>query len=332
MKKADQALIDLFVDKMTTEFDDMGTKTAKSFLEKAVISKEIEPITEENIENWYENIFKEHMFIIDEKTYLNASIQALKIQFTMAGTDFGSSRQRDLGQKWSDTIRGYLGEFGVQQYFHNKWDIEIDLGHEEGALADYLPTDIHKIKLPGEDEQRNANLNVSIKTTKSNGIWLDIPGDQYHHSDIYILAKIGIGTDHLFSFFKHISVFKDKILKCGQDEGCINEEEADEIFEKIPSFSKIYGYVPGFINSDDTHDTFTYEGKKGRKNYKIYNWTGKFEQEYLNQIRTQEDLVTSAKVTFEGIGSFSQSNRYIFGMKSLKNTEADWKTLVIEKI
>ena len=45
-------------------------------------------------------------------------------------------------------------------------------------------------------------LNISIKTSKWNGIWLDIPGNQFEHSDIHVFVKIGAGRDHLFAFFK----------------------------------------------------------------------------------------------------------------------------------
>ena len=181
----------------------------------------------------------------------------------MAGADFGSSRQRDLGQKWADTIRGYLGEFGTKQVF-KRFNIIIDLGHEEGTLDDYLPQDIHEVKLPSDTKLREPKLKVSIKTTKANGIWLDIPGDQFNHSDIYILTKIGAGTNHLFSFFKELSIFKDTILKEGIKSGCIKKDEANEINDKIPSFQKIYGYIPGFIEYHKKYDKFKYEGKNGK--------------------------------------------------------------------
>lgn len=324
----EQAIANKHIEKMISDFPEMGIDSAKSFIEKALISKEIETVSDVDIVNWYENIFKKYLFIIDEQTYLEASIQALKVQFLLAGTDFGSSRQRDLGQKWSDTIRGYLGEFGLKQVFNN-FGIEIDLGHEAGALEQFLPQDIHMVKLEGETDLREPSLKVSIKTTKSNGIWLDIPGDQFNHSDIYILAKIGIGTDHLFSFFKQISVFKDKILKCGKDQGCLDEEEAEIIYNQVPSFHKIYGYIPGFIEYSSVYDNYHYEGRKGRTNFKIYDWAGKYEKSFLNIIKTNEK---ANKVEFEGIGQFADQNKYIFGMKSLKNADDEWERLIFNRL
>lgn len=314
---------------MLIDFVGMDSDIAFQFINKAYDAKVFASTSENVLTEWYENRFKPYVFLLGEHEYTQASIQSLRIQFRIAGTDYGTSRQRDLGQKWSDTIRGYLGELGVKQIFKKKLDIDITLGHEPGELDEYLSVDIHKVKLPNEAVLRPPNINVSIKTTKSNGIWLDIPGDQFSHSDVYILALIGVDVNHLFSFFKHLSVFKDKILKQGLDNNYINQEVADEIYNKIPSFKKIYGYIPGLVTSNTNIDSYTYEGKMGKSNYKISNWCGKYETEYLQDIRTKHG---AGKVEFEGIVSFTQSNRHIFGLKSLKYSEEDWNENLITKI
>lgn len=325
----------LVTDIILNKYPDMDESIAKSFANKANLTSELDTQNattiehvEEAFQDWFDNRFSPFVFKIEEHDYLDCSIQALKVQFLLAGTDYGTSRQRDLGQKWSDTIRGYLGEYGVKQVFKNLFDTDISLGHEAGTLSEYIDSDIQSIKFSGE-EARKPKLNISIKTTKSNGVWLDIPGDQFSHSDIYILSKIGVGTDHLFSFFKHISVFKDKILKCGFDGGCISKEEANDIYDKIPSFKPVYGYISGFIESSGRTGTYTYSGKKGRKNFKIINYCGKYESEYLLDIKEVEQ---ANKVEFVGIGSFSQSNRYIFGMKSLRFSREEWESYLLSKI
>lgn len=325
-KKEDNFLREFINNVILFEYADMPNDIAYSFVSKAFDSGELSSL--DNINEWYESRFKKNLFILDEDEYTRATIEALKIQFLIAGTDFGSSRQRDLGQKWSDTIRGYLGELGVQQVLKNNFKLDVSLGHEKGILEDFLPSDIHKVKFDN-DIERSPNLNISIKTTKSNGIWLDIPGDQFSHSDVYILTKIGITTDHLFSFFKHISVFKDKVLRRGQDSGFLTEEEAKKIYDDVPSFNKIYGYIPGFITSNEDYSIYTYEGRKPKSKFSITNWIGKYEESYLNDIKEKESAKT---VEFSGIGKFSQSNRYIFGIKSLYYKESDWQEMVISKI
>ena len=265
-------------------------------------------------------------------------IEALKIQFLIAGTDFGSSRQRDLGQKWSDTIRGYLGDFGVQLCFKERWNIDIDLGHEEGTLEEYLPLDIHRVKFEGDTDFREPNLKVSIKSTKSNGIWLDIPGDQFHHSDIFILTKLIITTDHLFSFFKAISVFEDKILKLGLDKGLLTEETSQHIYDNIPSFKPVYGYIAGFVEYSDNYETYSYEYKRfvtNTKNANIYNYAGILDSEVLKKMKqeiAEAENREKVGIKFVGIDSFSKSKRYVFGMRALKYKESDWKNFVIDKI
>jgi hypothetical protein len=328
MNKLEQAIVDNQIDIMLSEFEGMSKSTAKSFIEKALVSKEISEIIDEKIQEWYINNFKKYSFIINEETYLEAIIESLKIQFNIVGSDFGSSKQRDFGQKWSDTIRGYIGELGTKQVFE-RFNIKIDLGHEEGSLKDFLPQDIHKVKLPCESEFRDPKIKISIKSAKANGIWLDIPGDQINHSDIYILAKIGIGTDHLFSFFKHISVFKDKILQRGKDGGFLNDSDALKIYEKVPSFEKIYGYIPGFIEFSKDYYKFKYEGKIGKSIFKIFNWQGYYEEDLLTEIKIKEG---AKKVKFEGIGNFSKQKKYVFGTKSLRNTEDEWNEFIFSKI
>lgn len=338
MKKAEEELIKRKAEEFSSLYDgEISAGEFSTLMKKCAECRSIEFIEESDIDNWYSNRFKPNVFKISEDTYLKAMIEALKIQFLIAGTDFGSSRQRDLGQKWSDTIRGYLGEFGTQQWFKERWDIDIDLGHEEGTLEEYLPTDIHAVKTPSDTELREPNLKVSIKSTKSNGIWLDIPGDQFHHSDIFILTKLIITTDHLFSFFKAISVFEDKILKCGLDKGYLTQEVADQIYDNIPSFKPVYGYIAGFVEYAEQYESYNYEYSIGRTNAKLYGYSGVYEgDETLREIKRKIDSIETDKTVknceFVGIGKFNSSKRYVFGMRNLRYTDQDWNSFVVSKI
>jgi len=317
------------VNKMLKDFVDMDMLVATQFISKAYEVRVFKNTSDESLVDWYDKKFKPNVFLLDEDEYTEASIQALKIQFLIAGTDFGTSRQRDMGQKWSDTIRGYLGELGLKQLLHNRFNIDIELGHEPGVLEEYLDLDIPQVRKGGEFEYRKPLINVSIKTTKSNGVWLDIPGDQFSHSDLYVLALIGVDVNHLFSFFKHLSVFKDKVLKKGVDNHCINQLEADEIYNKVPSFKKIYGYIAGLVSSDTNINDYTYDGIMGRTNFTITNWSGKYEEVYLENVKRDKG---ARSVKFAGIGTFTQSNRHIFGLAGLKNSEKDWKNMLVDKI
>jgi len=118
-------------------------------------------------------------------------------------------------------------------------------------------------------------------------------------------------------------------LKKGLDSNCINQSEADEIYNKVPSFHKVYGYIPGIITKETNPNNYLYEGKMGRSTYKITNWSGKYMEEYLTVIKQEHG---ARKVEFEGIGSFSQTNRHIFGLKSLESKQEYWMNQLINKL
>src|SRR3989338_3963644 len=178
---------------------------AQMIFDKAVAGGEIVDVkSEQSSTEWVETRLLPNTVFIDETGYARMCIDALKILGTTAATDYGGSRQRDLGQLWADMTRGYLGEFAFAKFLEKQYNIATNLDHEKGDLKKYLPTDIHSIQRQGEAE-REPKITVGIKTTKWNGIWLDLPGDQFNHSDAHILVKVGTGRDHLFAYFKKIS-------------------------------------------------------------------------------------------------------------------------------
>ena len=310
------------------DYPDMDLLIAYDFVSKAFLSGAIKSNDNEELLNWYSNIFKKNLFILDQKDYSEASIDALKKQFSLAGTDFGSSKQRDLGQKWADTIRGYLGEIGVRKLFKNKYNLEIFLAHEPGELDEFVSKDIHEVKFH-DQLKRKPNIKVSIKTVKSNGIWLDFTEQMFIHADAHINCCVGVGTNHLFSFFKHLSVFKDKIIKNAIDNNFINQVEGNNIYDQVPSFKNIYGYVPGFVIKKQQYENYFYSGKKGTSNYTIDKWSGKYLHSYLEIIKKKEN---AKNVKFLGIGKFSREKVYVFGLSSLMSSDQDWKDFVINKI
>src|SRR3989338_9504742 len=211
-------------------------KEAVNIIDKAIAGGEIAP--DDDFDDWINKRFLPNLVFIDEKGYSLMCIDALKILSKTAPTDYGSSRQRDLGHLWADMTRGYLGQYAFKLFLKDRWGITAKLGHEAGELKDYLPMDIHQIREP-EGEYRVPRIKVGIKAVKWNAIWFDISGDQFNHSDIHVLLKVGTGRYHLFPFFKKISVFKDKILKVGQEVGSLSEEEAEKLYQDLPTFTPI---------------------------------------------------------------------------------------------
>lgn len=308
----------------------LGTdgKEAEMIIEKAISGGEI--ITSDQYEDWFNNRFVPNVVFIDEEGYAKMCIDALKILKGTAATDFGGSRQRDLGQLWADMTRGYLAEYAFIKFLKDKWGVEAELGHEEGKLSDYLPMDVHKVKKPGETALREPNIKIGIKGTKWNGIWFDIPGKQFEHSDIHVLVKVGTGRDHLFAYFKHISVFKDKVLKKGIEVGSLSQDEADTLYNRLPVFSPIPAYIVGFSKTKDSYEALPYLGKKGRINYTIQSWKGEIKAGNLKEIKEKEKV--EGKVSFLGIGKFAHDSGYLFNTGSLFWIKDEWQKNVIDRL
>lgn len=279
----------------------------------------------ENVEDWVNNRFIPNCIEIDKDEYALMCVNALKSVFSVAASDYGSSRQRDLGQMWADMIRGYLGEIAFVKFLKANWNIQADIGHEKGKLSDFLPMDIHQITLPDEPS-RKPKLNISIKTSKWNGIWLDIPGNQFEHSDIHVFVKIGAGRDHLFAFFKEISVFRDKVLPIGEKVGSLTKAESESIFESLPSFVPIKAYICGFVSKFKKYQPLSYSGKKGRKNFTIHGWNGPISAGDLDKIKEMENVV--GKSAFSGIGEFSHDQGYLFNTGNLVWSKSDWDNVI----
>ena len=300
----------------------VNLQEAENIIDKAVSGGEI--TREVTFDTWIEKRFLPNLVFIDERGYSQMCIDALKILSKTAPTDYGSSRQRDLGHLWADMTRGYLGEYAFSLFLKNCWGITAKLGHEVGELADYLPMDIHQIKEP-QAEYRSPRLKIGIKAVKWNGIWFDISGDQFNHSDIHVLVKVGTGRDHLFAFFKKISVFKDKILKVGQEVGSLSEEEADKLYQDLPSFTPISAYICGFVPKDAEYASLSYTGKKGRLHYTITSWNGPIASGDLDRIKEREGV--TGKIKFEGIGKFAHDRGYLFNTGSILWKEEDWSSV-----
>jgi hypothetical protein len=299
----------------------ISIKDAEIIINTSLLGGEIS--NEIDLQNWLNQRFLPNCIFINEEGYTKMCINALKILVSIISTNKRKNVERDLFYLWGNLTQKYLGEYAFQLFMKQKWNIESELGHEKGNIQDFLLTDIHKIKMTGETE-RNPNLKISIKTTKWNGIWLDIPGDQFNHADVHLLVKVGTGRDHLFAFFKRISVFQDKILKRGQDVGVLTKAESDQLYEELPSFSPIPAYICGFVWQNYQYKNLPYSGKMGRKNYTITGWNGAINPNDLEEIKKIESV--SGSIKFEGIGSFSHDRGYLFNTGNLLWQEKDWNS------
>ena len=322
-----QTVLTLSVSEILGGISEKELSVASMIVNKAMIAGEFDEGTHKE---WLEKRFMPNCVCIGEKEYAQMCIDSLKILPDVAGTDFGSSRQRDMGQLWADMTRGYLGEMAFTLFLNKHWEIESELRHERGNLKDYLPTDLHGIRSPGDYDFKIPKLKIGIKTTKWNGIWLDIPNDQFNHSDAHILVRVGTGRDHLLAFFKSLSVFKDKIIRKGTDEGFLNIQEGDELFDRLPNFKKIVAYICGFAVKDCNYKELPYDGKSGRLNFNITSWNGPIKSGDL--LRIKDERKAKGKIKFEGIGSFAHDSGYLFNSGSLLWKKEDWEKKLIRRL
>ncbi len=275
-----------------------------------------------SIEHWIDQQLIPNSLLIDKDGYTEMCIDALKTISTQVLTDFGTSRQRDFGQAWADTIRGYLGEYAVTKFLERDFGVKTKLAHQRGNAESFYDSDISEVW--SGNAWRKPNINVGIKTTKFNGLWLDVAKEQFAKSNIHVQVKIGGGSTHLFSFFKELSIFRDKILKVGLDGNYLTQKESDQIWEDIPKFKSIPAYITGYAIRDYPYEPLDYEGHMAKLHYTIHTFRGLLPRDYREQISKKEKVPSRGKVKFESIEEFSKSDRFLFNTGSILRTHDDW--------
>lgn len=285
----------------------------------------------EDLGYWVDNRLKPNLFRIDDDWYARMCIDALKTIQTTTPSDYWSSRQRDMLQIWWDTIRWYLAEYAVLLFFKTNWGIDVRLWHEQGNLEDYLNTDIYSYRIKKWESFKKPLINIWIKWTKFNWIWLDMPGNQFSHSHIQILVKVWVSRDHLLAYLNHINVFKDNLFKKWIELWITDKTEVDDICWKLPKFSSIFAYIAGFVVTwEEKYMELDYKGKKWRKNYEITSWNWPFNKEKDLEIIKKKESV-DWKIKFLWVGEFAHSG-YLFNAWKLLWKKEDWERYIIEKL
>jgi hypothetical protein len=199
---------------------------------------------ENNITTWFNTRFKPNSVVLDKIDYSKALIRSLWIAPNLAALDFAGGRLRDFAQLWTDTARGFLGEIAVQKFLKNNHNLDIYLETRRGKAEEFMPSDILVIE-KGADKPRESKTKVSIKTTKLNGRWLEIPESQFKQSDVFILVKLGISRYHFTSYLKQTV---KQLLNDGLNIKELNEEQVQTLTDEIPNWNSIPAYVSGFVN------------------------------------------------------------------------------------
>lgn len=291
-----------------------------------------------NLEEWAEWLSWASV-VLDEKDYLVVATHALHLAPELAATDYGTARQRDLGQLWTDIIRGFLGEIAFTKWLESRFGVKATLDFRKGRLEEFLPSDIKEI------DGRKPRLNISIKTTKLRGIWLDVPYAQMEHSDIFVLIRVGVTREHFVAFLKKISVIKDKILERALELGIVSKPELDEIWSRIPEFTNIPAYVAGFLDGRKLADklekekVLTVGGRIVGRRLVINEFLGfwhpdddDYRKLVLNKYweRHPSPSERGLELEFEGIRGFSRALHFIANSGALSKKVHEWEAVVEE--
>lgn len=233
--------------------------------------------------------------LLDERDYLTAAVHALDLAPRIPATDYGTTRQRDLGQLLTDAIRGFLGEIALAKWLGERFEVRVVLDYRKGPLPEFLPSDIRLVN------GRPPRLNVSIKTTKLRGIWLDIPYSQIENSHVFVLVRVGVSREHFLAFLKEISAIKDKILSKARELGIISEDDLASIWDAIPEFTKIPACIAGFFDKREYEDAvkertsiLLADGEEKKKRFVVNKFVGywhpeqdKYRERLIETLRSQ---------------------------------------------
>jgi len=282
---------------------------------------------------WFEKRFRYQFVWLEKEDYLKALVRALWLAPVFAGTDFGTARQRDMAQVWTDAARGFLGEIALSKFLLEKFSVEAKLETRRGKLEEFLPTDISQIRVSGGN-WRQPSLRISVKTTKFNGRWLDLPGAQFHHSDVFILVKIGILREHFLAFLKTISFLKEKLFPIAEGLGELSAEDAKHLWDGIPEFDPIPSYIAGFLlKSEITLPVQMVNVKlrgKRRKRIVITHGVGLFSPSTVRGLKEIKELDPSGNlpIEVEPIIDSLTGDHFLAHSGSLKYAEGSWRQLI----
>lgn len=203
------------------------------------------------LEEWNELKNSRTMFLsIDE--YQRCFQFAIKMVY--GGLSLNGIRgQRTEVQAADDVILGILAEYAIKRFLKEKLSTEINLD-EEVHPEQITPQDIHEIKESGVF--RVPKLGVGIKASKTKNAFLVLGGNEVdlggRSSDVYVFARVGLPSDHLFrilrdhSFFKEVREFMDSDIK----------------FKKIHNLKYIPVWICGFVYKNELDKVTSIPGQE----------------------------------------------------------------------
>ena len=201
----------------------------------------------------------------------------------------GIRGQRTEVQGADDVILGILAEHAVKKLLEKKFGVQIKLD-EDVHTANITPQDIHLIK--DKNIFRTPKLGVGIKASKTKSSFLVLGANEVlfenRKSDVYIFARVGLPSDHLFRILREHSFF-GKVRKF---------LEENEGFKKIEKLEQIPVWICGYVFYSELEKVTEIPGQK---------FTGKKGKD------GEED---------------EPGYRYVKSVKFMHNSDDDWNKLI----
>ena len=309
----------------------------------AVNSGETED-SEDSLNEWFIKRFEPNSIVLDKDDYSKALIRSLWIAPNLAALDFSGGRLRDFAQLWTDTARGFLGEIAVQKFLKTNFDFDTHIETGRGKVEEFMPSDIF-INEKGAIKPRISKIKVSIKTTKFNGRWLEIPESQFRQSDIFVLVKLGISRFHFSSYLKSLQTIK-QIFETGVRLKELNDQQIQILSKEIPDWISIPAYICGFVAKNglkspiDSLDFRTPRKRKKDANgtrpistVEVQGGVGLFSYETIEELPEIKalNLPPDIPINIAGIGKEVDGCFYA-SSGLLKFSKKEWADLIVAKL
>ena len=274
----------------------------------------------DDFNNWLECRFKPQLVWLDNDDYTRAITRALPQALKFAAADFGSARQRDLGQLWTDTARGFLGEIAFKRFLQEKLNILIKHDISIGKPIDgYISTDIKTVSEPKEGYERPPKINVSVKTGKFNARWMDeYSAAKIKMIDAFVFVRVGTVREHFIAFLKAISFLGTKLFPAAEKLGELTTQTSKELWDSIPQFESVPAYISGYLMRNQLnlpiHDLHIKARGKKNKCILITQGVGTFSLEVLRADARIKAIDPDGKLplVIDGIGSEVGDNLHFY--------------------
>lgn len=155
---------------------------------------------------------KKRTVTLSLKEYERCFEFAIKMAYSPNAKRYGSGirGERSEVQMADDFILGILAERGLKKVLHKQFNCSITL--DMRVHPDHItPQDVLAVKLPG-GKQHPSKKCVSMKSSKMKSCFNIITPTEYkkadRKSDIYVFARVGLPSDHLFRILRNHSFFK----------------------------------------------------------------------------------------------------------------------------